>query len=390
MWLLLLFSCTGTLVQLHASGIEVTLGELTTVVPSSNLPSEVVPQVSNNNLDVVEHGDGRLYFAFRTGPSHFASDAVQMHLVSSSDDGSNWELESTIDMDTDLREPRFLSMDDKLVFHFAVLGTNPIDFEPQGTMRMVKDDSGWSEPEWIFEDGFIPWRTRLINGQPNMIGYTGGADIYDQAGTDLPQLDVRWLQGSDGLNWTGPTVWTGGGSEADFTFTDNSLVAVIRNEAGDEDGFGSKVCRADLDTPTEWECIHDCRKFDSPLMFNYGGYAWLIARKNVTDTGCFDLGLDPTEFAHRERFVRYSGDYWQTPKRCTLWYVNEETLAVDEVLDLPSAGDTCFPSILGENGDFEVWNYTTNPDEPDTPWLEGQQGPTQITRQALLFSQTKL
>jgi len=55
------------------------------------------------------------------------------------------------------------------------------------------------------------------------------------------------------------------------------------------------------------------------------------------------------------------------------------------VLDLPSAGDTCFPSILGQDGDFEVWNYSTDPNFPDTTWLEGQRGETNIYRQTLRF-----
>jgi hypothetical protein len=385
MLVLTLLACSGSTVMMTGGGIEVTLGELQTVVPSTTLPASVVPQVSNNNLDVIEHTDGRLYFAFRTGPSHFASDEVEMHVLSSEDGGQSWAPELTLDMDTDLREPRFLSHGDQLVLHYAVLGTNPVDFEPQGTMRAIKDDTGWSPAEWIFEDGFIPWRTRLIDGIPSMIGYNGGADIYDQDEDALPQLEVKWLESEDGLSWSGETVWVGGGSETDFTFTEDNLIAVMRNEAGDEEGFGSKICRAERDTPTDWSCIHDCRKFDSPLMFSHGGYAWLIARRNVTEDGCFDRGLDPSDHSHNDRFLSYTGHYWQTPKRCTLWHVDAETLEVSAVLDLPSAGDTCFPSILGEDGDFEVWNYTSDPDLPNTGWLEGQQGPTMITRQRLTF-----
>ena len=385
MLIALLMACSGTTLVTVGGGYDITLGPLEIVVPSDSLPESVTAQTSNNNLDVVEHSDGRLYLAFRTGPNHFASAEVEMYVMSSLDHGETWEHELTVDMDTDLREPRLLSLDDKLVLHYAVLGTNPVDFEPQGTMRATKIADTWSSPEWIFDDGFIPWRTRVMDGEPTMIGYTGGDDIYDQEGDTLPQLQVRWLTGDDGLTWSGDTVWTGGGSETDLTFTDSALVAVMRNEAGDGDGFGSKICHASLDEPTDWSCIHDCRKFDSPLMFSYGGEAWLIGRRNVTDDGCFDLGLDPELYSHSERFVLYSAEYWQQPKRCTLWHVDDETLLVSPMLDLPSAGDTCFPSILGTGGDLEVWNYTTDPERSETPWLEGQPGQTLITRQTLQF-----
>ena len=363
----------------------VELGDSIQVVPSSRLPESVVPQASNNNLDVVEHTDGKLYFAFRTGPDHFANEAVHLYVLSSSDQGETWQPEISLFMGTDLREPRFLSWNGDLILHYAVLGTDPMDFEPQGTMRTVKTGESWSEPEWVFADGFIPWRTRVMQGEPTMIGYTGGADIYDPNTDTLPNLKVRWLTSDNGLDWNGPVVWTGGGSETDFTFTENALVAVIRNEAGDAEGFGSLVCRAELNQPEQWDCIHDCRKFDSPLVFEHAGEAWLIGRRNVTETGCFDLGNDPSAHTHGERFLQYSVAYWQEPKRCALWHVDDETLEVTHVLDLPSAGDTCFPSILGKDGAFEVWNYSTDPAYPDTSWLEGQNGETNIYRQSLSF-----
>ena len=116
-------------------------------------------------------------------------------------------------------------------------------------------------------------------------------------------------------------------------------------------------------------------------MFNHDGKAWLIGRRNVTEDGCFDVTSGETNLTHNERFVRNSAAYWQTPKRCALWQVDDENLEVHHVIDFPSAGDTCFPSILGTDGEYELWNYTTDPDETDMGWLAGQQGPTSITRQ---------
>ena len=365
--------------------VVVELGELKQVIPASNLPAGVETQTSNNNLDVVEHIDGKVYLAFRTGPSHFASDLVHMYILSSDDDGENWTLENDLFMGTDLREPRFLSLENQLILHFAVLGDDPLDFEPKGTMRTILDNGEWSQPEWIFEDGFIPWRTRTVDGTPTMIGYTGGDDIYDPDGDALPQLEVRWLTSTNGLNWDGETVWTGGGSETDITHTDQGIVAVVRNEAGDEFGFGSLICRADSNTPYDWTCSHDCRKYDSPLMFNHDGKAWLIGRRNVTEDGCFDVTDNDGSLSHNERFIRNSAVYWQTPKRCALWQVDVEHLEVHHTIDFPSAGDTCFPSILGSNGNYELWNYTTDPEQSDMGWLEGQQGPTTITRQKFVL-----
>lgn len=383
---LLLFACSASPQSPAPGAVAIDLDEPVAVVPSDAIPESVAVQTSNNNLDVVNHGDGRLYLAFRTGPSHFASDAVQLIVLSSGDEGATWSVELTVDMDTDLREPRFLSLEDRLVLHYAVLGTNPLDFEPEGTMRVVKEDGAWQPAEWIFADGFIPWRTRIVRDRATMIGYTGGDEIYDQGGTELPALEVRWLESTDGLDWAGETVWVGGASETDFAYTSSGLIAVMRNEAGDADGFGSKICRAELDEPKDWTCVHDCRKFDSPLMFTHDDEAWLIGRRNLTEDGCFDLGLDPDEFSHAERFTRYSADYWTHAKRCTIWHIDGDALTATAVVDLPSSGDTCFPSIRTVDGEYEVWNYTSDPNQPDTPWLEGQQGPTTITRQRFRFS----
>ena len=374
---LLLAACSGEVGIIEG---DPTLGPLIRVVPSSGLPEQVEVQPSANNLDVIEH-DGETWFVFRTAPDHFASAETHLYVMRSSDKES-WELSLPIFMATDLREPRFLSWDGQLILHWAVLGTDPLAFEPQGTMRSVFDGTEWSDPEWIFEDGFIPWRTRVMDGVPTMIGYTGGEDIYDQDG--MPALEVRWLTSTDGLDWSGDVVWTGGGSETDFAFTeDGDVVAIVRNEAGDAEGFGSLVCRGDAATPTDWECAHDPKKYDSPLVFFDDGRIWLIGRRNVTDDGHFDL--DEDSLSHEEKFLNYSVAYWQEPKRCSLWEVLPGSLEVEWVLDLPSRGDTCFASILGSDGEYEVWNYTSDPEGPDISWLDGQKGETWIHRQSLSF-----
>ena len=67
--------------------------------------------------------------------------------------------------------------------------------------------------------------------------------------------------------------------------------------------------------------------------------------------------------------------------------MDSQTLTVEFVLDLPSRGDTCFPGLIEADGDrFIVYNYTSPLDGPDTIWVLGQLGPTQILRQEIVFS----
>ncbi len=370
----------------------ITVSEAEQLVPGSGdivLPAEVLPQASNNNLDVALL-EGALYLAFRTAPSHFASPDTAMYVVRSVDGGTTWTHELTLAMGTDLREPRLLAFDGKLFLYFAVLGADSSDFEPQGSMVVVREGGQWSEPAWLFENDFIPWRVRTIDGVPYMIGYTNGGDIYDFESDALPAIEVRWLTSGDGLAWTAvvpgqEVVQTGGGSETDWVvLPDGAVLAVTRNEAGDESGWGSNICRAEADSLGDWRCVNDPRKYDSPLMFRQGDKNYLVARRNVTEDGYYDLGY--RDDGHVEQTLAYSAAYWGEPKRCSLWEVDDVSLEVSFILDLPSRGDTCFPSALDEGGGrWMVYNYSSPVDGPDLSWLEGQLGVTYIYRQRLSF-----
>lgn len=366
---------------------EPELGELRQVVPGDGLPAEVVTQDANNNLDVAWH-EGRAYLAFRTAPSHFASDQTELHVVSSADQ-LTWTHEWSYSLGTDLREMRLLSWEGKLFLYFAVLGDDPLAFEPQGTKVVVKEGETWGEPTWWREDSFIPWRMRVMQGVPQMAGYTGGGDIYDPAEGEYPHVEVSWLKTSDGTSWQAvdpahEVVFEGGASETDLAFADDgAIIAVLRNEAGDADGFGSLVCRGEPDALGDWRCERDCRKYDSPLVFEHGGRIWLIGRRTLNEhDGCYDLGLDDLSF--QAQSLQYQAAYWGDPKRCSLWEVDPVALTVEWKLDLPSKGDTCFASVLPEDdGGYTVYNYSSDPDGPDVSWLQGQNGTTQIYAQRL-------
>lgn len=375
------------------------LGDQRQVVPGDGLPPEVVVQPSANNLDIITH-DGADYFAFRTAPNHFASADTVMHVLRSDDGRQTWQHELTLAMGTDLREPRFLSFGGQLRLFFAVLGTNPTDFEPGGAMVALRQDDGqWTVPEAVGAAGdtLIPWRLSVVDGRAMMLGYRGGEGVYDfdsglAAGNAA--IDVVWLGSDDGETWTAWTgdnevVHTGGASETSLVFLgDGSIVAVMRNEAGDDvDGWGSKICTAPADDLGRWTCTPDPKKYDSPLVFEHGGQVWLLGRRNMTEDGHYDL--EQRDLDHTAQTLAYQTAYWNAPKRCSLWEVNPATRTVTHVLDLPSKGDTCFPSILETGSTYEIWNYSSPTDGDDDPtWLEGQLGETRIYAQPLSFLTT--
>ncbi|MFT4974728.1 MAG: hypothetical protein ACI8S6_000611 [Myxococcota bacterium] len=361
--------------------------DVSVVAPSSNLPPEVISQDAHNNLDIVDHA-GRMFFAFRTAPSHFASPDTVLYIVSTEDEQS-WRFEGRFAMGTDLREPRFLSWDGRLWLYFAELGDSPIDFEPRGAWASEwLGPEQWTEPEALHVEGFIPWRARVIDGRPLIIGYVGGENIYDISGEPLA---VHLLTTDDGVTLRAavgddPVIDEGGGSETDFAvLADGSLVAVERDEAGSETGWGSRICQAPAEDWSALTCAGDPRKYDSPLVFTHNDRVWLIGRRNVTDDGHYDLGMD--DLSPEDQALAYQLDYWRQPKRCSLWEVDPQTLTVEFVLDLPSQGDTCFASALPRGEDtWLVYNYSSPVDGSDPSWLEGQNGETWIYRMILDFA----
>ena len=381
---------------------EPAISGLSWVVPSAGLPAEVTLGGSNNNLDVAEH-QGRVFLAFRTSENHFASPGTVLWVVSS-DDQSTWRHEGHFAMGTDLREPRFLAWQGRLWLYFGVLGKDPADFEPQGARAAEYKGVGqWDGPKKVLDlgnGGFIPWRIRVLaDGRPVMIGYDGGENVYASGGG---KIRVQLLTTSDGWTWTAlvpgkPVVREGGGSEADFAIEDDgALVAVIRNEAGEigdchgsAEGvcFGAWVCRAEPGAWADWTCTHDPRKYDSPLMLRAGGQSWLIGRRSLGNEGLFDLGAPAKTIA--DVYTSYQLAWWSAGKRCALWRVDSKSGSVSFVLDLPSAGDTCFASALpvaGEARAFTVYNYTSPLDDRsrlDIKWLQGQLGQTRIYRARL-------
>ena len=373
-----------TTVDSKESPVEVSFSDLAVVVPSDGLPSYVKVLTSNNNLDVIVF-QGRVFLAFRTAPSHFASDKTKLYIVSSEDE-KTWKYEGEFFLGRDLREPRFLAIKDKLFIYFAVLGKDPLKFEPGFTLFSLYQNNGWSEPSSFPIPTFIPWRIKSFGDYAVMFGYAGGESVYNP--TQAEKVKVYMLKTSDGVNWepfwkNKEVIMEGGCSETDGEFDDNGdFYLVCRNELGDEFGFGSKICLAKKGNLDELICKADKRKFDSPLLFKYKSYIFLIARRNLSDNGFYDVA---EEGSHFDRYLKNQIEYWNKPKRCSVWLIKKEDLAVEFLYDLPSKGDTCFPSIFFRNEVIRLYNYTSDINGPDISWQQGQLLPTFIVSGNLII-----
>ena len=342
---------------------------------------------SNNNLDLARHDDGRLYFAYRSAPTHFAHPACRFYVMASDDGGQNWSLEAKIKRGRDVREPRLLSWNGRLFLYFFEAGKTPWKFEPNGIFACERRPDGvWTDPVMISHPGYVVWRTKVVNGVPYMTAYSGGANQY--ANTD-EDLSVELLTTTDGYDWRPVNsfrraVYRGGGSECDFEIADDgTLLAVIRNEGGAE-GYGSLICRAPADDITDGQCRLDPRKYDSPLVFKHADEIYILGRRHLRGKGRYDQRW-PLLSPARRRFV-YQVLYWLSRKRTSLWRINKETLWVKRVFDLPSRGDTCFPAMVPLNErQYLVYNYSSPLEGADKFWFWGQLSETRIYSQVLTF-----
>jgi len=346
------------------------------IVPSPGLPRELELQRSNNNLSIALH-QGRMFLAFRSAPIHFASPNARIVVLSSPDLGASWTLEKVFATGQDLREPFLLEVAGQLRLSFAELDGRFYVFEPRALWRSTRcGPACWSTPEKWGGPEEIAWDFKVRGGRAWMTSYRHKR--YEAAARPVT---IHFQTSTDGLDWSevgsGP-VYRGGASETSFEFDQGGrLWAITRNEDGDETGFGSHVASAEPSSLGEWSfpARSDSAKFDSPRMFRHGRDIYLVARRHIGP-------------AFGTRFPSYSGgtrkvlewvSYSLQPKRTALYRLDPVARRFEAVLDLPSAGDTAFPSIVRLSAhEFVVANYSSAFRHRNRSWFWGQLNGTGI------------
>jgi len=351
---------------------ELEVSPLTWVVPSIGLPArDLSIRASNNNLDI-ELFDGRRFLAWRTNVNHWASDTVQLHVVSSADEGTTWDFEETIAIGADIREPRFIALNGRLFLYYFEGGTNFAAFEPRKiwrTERLGLHD--WTSPAIHSERKEVLWDTKVRGGVAWMGSYIGNHYLAGQS-----NIDVFLKKSTDGITWTDldpakPALYTGGVSEIAYEWDEGGdLWLVTRNEDGDAHGFGSQICSAPKSAQSDWACPDaEPDRYDSPKMIRHGDDLYVIARRDLD--GHYDEKSDkPFEEARRQ----YQLDYWERAKRTAIYKVDKAAKKLVHLVDLPSAGDTAYAAVRRLDAhSFLIANYTSPIDHDlDRSWVDGQ------------------
>lgn len=362
----------------HGNTIAVGTPEI--VIPGPSVPRSVRPARANNNLDVCVI-EGTTYVAWRTAPIHFASRRARLEVVAIDADGT-WRHETTVRMHRDVREPRLVHHDGRLLLYFFPAGVHPARFEPDRIHVVERLAPGeWTGARPVSPPDHVVWRVRSVDGQLVMscYGNASGAYTTDRA----PQ--ATFLRSDDGFEWSplfAEPILEPGTTETDFVVLDDGAFLLASRKESRGSGLGTVVAVVERDGTVRTE-RHDPRKFDSPALCSWQGRTYCVTRRQLAFGGRVEVL--PGALPEGVRDLGNQGAYWVTPKATALYEIDRATLEPTHLTDLPGCGDTAFAAIVGDEAaeELTVWNYSSPLWMRLAPWVAGQLLPTQIHRVAL-------
>lgn len=370
-----IFFCILILGKLDVNSQCISVDEWQKIIPSDLLPTSVITQKANNNLDVVKF-ENKYYVGFRTAPNHFASRKTAMYILSTTD-FKDWEVEKQISMESDLREPRFYVKGDSLFFMFFKGGTKKLKFEPQGIYEIYYTNSTktWSKLHEVnIPLGYVPWR--IIEHNENF--YLSTYDGINEYKLNVPS-EFRIYKRAETGKWNPISkdpqiIHPRAIAEIEFTFDEGGDIWGIARLEYD----GSYLVHANSTDLTNFEFWESTHKFDSPLIFKHNGNIFLIARRNLN--GPF---VQKNE-KYKSNLIKYS----LTKKTTALYMIDTNSKCILHITDFDSTGDCAFPGIAPINDNqFYVLNYSSDINKKDKSWIKGQLGKTFIYKTILTIEE---
>ena len=255
---------------------------------------------------------GLYYLCFRHAESHMSMDG-EIRVMRSADLKS-WEPCATLITFGDDRDAKLVSTDDTL---YAFFGTWDLRHQPgtalpdRGAVRSyvasTNDGTTWSKPQGVYEPGFWLWRVRHHDGAFYSVAYTAVRPKPDAR-------ESRMVRSVDGVHWETVSVVTTErmSGEADILWRPDGAVWVL-TRTGDAAG------------DAEW-LVSDA------------------SMKTWTGKGTGTPVHAPVFATWKNRVFVAGRDYQKSGSTTKLWEFKDG--ACEEVVTLPSKGDTSYPGLL--------------------------------------------
>ena len=308
----------------------------------------------NENTDVVRFG-GAIYVVHRTAQSQVLGPNSSLRVLRSDDEGASFSPVAVISAprDRDIRDPHFFEVDGKL----AIKALTRLPFTSARdadvatvAVAITTDDGGrsWSAPSPIGPPTWSFWRIKSRAGVQYSAAYEDG------------DKSVKLFSSTGGSAWTpGAVIYDVAADtplETELVFLRSGrLLALVRMDGTDRELLGgvgrlrTKVCWAEppyasFSCPQEL----DGARLDGPLAFFHGSRLFVIARKHLPEL-------------NRKRTALYE-------LRGTL---EGGPLALVELAELPSAGDTSYAGIADLDADRSIVTWYSGELRSDHPWFLG-------------------
>jgi len=369
-------------------------GPLDVLLGRSYRASTLTPEMcANNNVSIATFGD-EYVVAYRKAETHFASPSARI-IVATSKNLEDWTevWTYTTGLD-DLREVLLWEFKGKLFLYFCKLEPNKRGFKPRGMHYTSTSDPSlkvWSDIVAMGRSTEITWDIKVRQEDAGPVAYKVGYIGNHYAADAL--LTVVFEHSMDGETWE-PVgedigVHTGGISEVTFDFTPSGdLVAIGRNEDGDETGFGSQLFFAPKDNLGAWTPLKASLpyRFDSPRMVNMEGELVLFARYarepyNFVPEWC------PFGLQRVANLIIYSAK----PKGSAVYRVSPPRVEAGQEgawSKQPVELIRCFEESYGDTGFFSLAKSSTTQEwvvanyasscHSHAPWIYGQLFPTDV------------
>lgn len=269
--------------------------------------------------------DGRLYCTFREGSGHIPGLNGTVRVIRSSD-GMNWEsVALLVERHVDLRDPKLsVTPDGRLMVNTGASYYHGRDRQRIESRVAFSDSSGegFEAPQRVelpesIETGFDwLWRVTWHNGWA-----WGCVQQVPPAGTRTMHL----VRSRDGISYEQVTqLEIRNPTETTLRFMpDETMVAMIRRAAEPQPLGWIGLAKPPY---TEWQYLETDRQFGGPNLVRLPNGTWLAGSRG-----------------YRER-----------PHRTELWRVDPQSGEFEDLLVLPSDGDTSYPGLVVDEANNRV------------------------------------